>query len=85
MRMALSEPPIPAQLQKHLKIANIQDTNIREKLEERRLVQIVSYLELVSMKLRHKLIHKHGVRARINDMNEMTSHWELLKRIKSNG
>ena len=83
--MALSATPIPALLQKHLKLANIQDNNIREKLEERRLVQIVAYLELVSMKLRHRKIHKEHFRARIHDNIEMTNHWELLKQIQRNG
>jgi hypothetical protein len=47
----MSEPPLPDSLKKHLKLANIEGVDIQDKLHERRLVQIVSYLELVSMKL----------------------------------
>ena len=50
----MSDQPLPSNLIKHLKLANIQGVNIIEKLHERRLVQIVSYLQLVSVKLRHK-------------------------------
>ena len=80
--MTRAGAPIPVLLQKQLKLANIQAPNIQEKLEERRLVQIVSYLEIVSIKLRQRKIHKEQFRARMNDSIEMTNHWELLKRIQ---
>ena len=84
MRMAQSGKPLTALLQKHLKLANIQGSGIREKLQERRLVQIVSYLELVSVKLRHGMIHKQHVRTCMKDKIAMADHCALLRQIKRN-
>lgn len=82
--MAQSGKPLPSLLQKHLKLANIQGSDIREKLQERRLVQIVSYLELVSVKLRHGRIHQEHFRSRMNDKIAMAAHCDLLKQIRRN-
>jgi hypothetical protein len=77
----MSEPPLPASLKKHLKLANIEGVAIQDKLHERRLVQIVSYLELVSMKLRHKQIHRRIFRENIRDSLLLDEHCDLLDRI----
>ena len=71
---------MPASLKKHLKLANIEGA-IQDKLHERRLVQIVSYLELVSMKLRHKKIHRRIFRENIQDSLLLDEHCDLLDRI----
>ena len=74
----MSDQPLPSNLIKHLKLANIQGVNIIEKLHERRLVQIVSYLQLVSVKLRHKKIHRDAFRQRVKDNIAAANHSDLL-------
>ena len=76
----MSDQPLPSNLIKHLKLANIQGVNIIEKLHERRLVQIVSYLQLVSVKLRHKKIHRDAFRQRVKDNIAAANHSDLLNR-----
>ena len=78
---SMSEPPLPSNLIKHLKLANIQGVDITEKLQERRLVQIVSYLQLVSVRLRHKKIHRDAFRDRVRDNIAAANHSDLLDRI----
>lgn len=68
-------------LKRHLKAVNIEGTKIQDKLHERRLVQIVSYLELVSMKLKHKSIHRKVFRQRLRDELELVEHGNLLERV----
>lgn len=72
---------LPTLLKRHLKAANIEGLQVQEKLQERRLVQIVSYLELVSMKLRHKRIHRDTFRHRILDELQMANHADMLERV----
>lgn len=72
---------LPASLKKHLKLVNIDNTAVQEKLQERRLVQIVSYLELASTKLRHTKIHRGVFRQGIEDSLLLDSHGNLLDRI----
>lgn len=77
----MASPDLPSSLAKHLKLANIEGIGINEKLQERRLVQIVSYLELVALKLTHKQIHTDSFRRRIQDNIAMANHSDLLDRI----
>ena len=77
----MSDQPLPSNLIKHLKLANIQGMNITEKLHERRLAQIFSYLQLVCVKLRHKRIHWDAFRHRVQDNIAATNHSDLLNQI----
>jgi hypothetical protein len=78
---AMADHDLPTILKRHLKAANIDGNHVQEKLQERRLVQIVSYLELVSMKLRHKTIHRNAFRQRLQNEREMAEHGDMLERV----
>ena len=84
-RMSQSKKPLPSILQKHLKLANIEGSNVQEKLKERRLVQIVSYLELACVKLQHHAIHREHFRAQSRDRLAMVAHCQLLDKISAAG
>jgi hypothetical protein len=77
----MADHDLPTILKRHLKAVNIEGQHVQEKLQERRLVQIVSYLELVSMKLRHKTIHRHAFRQRLRDELELVEHGDMLERV----
>lgn len=83
--MSQSKKPLPSILQKHLKLANIEGSNVQEKLKERRLVQIVSYLELACVKLQHHAIHREHFRAHSRDRLAMVAHCQLLDKISAAG
>ena len=78
---SMADHDLPTILKRHLKAVNIEGQHVQEKLQERRLVQIVSYLELVSMKLRHKTIHRHAFRQRLQDELELVEHGNMLERV----
>ena len=75
----MADHDLPTILKRHLKAVNIEGQHVQEKLQERRLVQIVSYLELVSMKLRHKTIHRNAFRQRLRDELELVEHGDMLE------
>jgi hypothetical protein len=77
----MADHDLPTILKRHLKAANIEGQHVQEKLQERRLVQIVSYLELVSIKLRHKSIHRHAFRQKLRDELELLEHANMLERV----
>ncbi|NBX18713.1 MAG: hypothetical protein EBR09_15270 [Proteobacteria bacterium] len=78
---SMADSDLPTLLKRHLKGVNIEGQLVQEKLQERRLVQVVSYLELVSMKLRHKKIHRDAFRQRMLDELEMAQHADMLERV----
>lgn len=77
----MGEQELPTILKRHLKAVNIEGAFVQEKLQERRLMQIVSYLELVSMKLRNKRIHRDGFRQRLQDELDLANHGDMLERV----